>query len=418
MRLWRAFFLEGRLDSMIRRKCERWLCGVVVVSVLPVAVPLAAWPQADNSATIEKYSTEGQRALVSGDFATAEAAYEKLRELSPGTAEIHVNLGLIYYSERKFQPAVAELRRGLKLNPNLQKAQPLLAMSLSELGQYAEALPLLEKGFRLATDPAIKRSCGLHLERAYTGLGRDGKAVEVGLELARLYPNDPEVLYHNGRLFGNFAYLSIKHLSDVAPDSIWKHQAAAEAYESQGSYDFAIAEYRQVLALDPHRPGIHYRLGRSLLARGQQSNSKDAAAEAAKEFAAELELDPTNANAAYELGEQHRSEGQMVDAESYFRLAVKYYPDFEQANLGLAAVLLKEGKPEAARDFARRALATNPSGEVGWYRMGQIERALGNAAGQEKAVAEFQRLRRRSNATEDAKRVVSPDEVTPQKTDE
>jgi tetratricopeptide (TPR) repeat protein len=386
--------------------------AILIASVLPISV-LA---QSDKSADIEKYSEAGQQALAKGDFATAESAYEKLRDLSPSTAEIHVNLGLIYYSERKFQPAVAELRRGLKLNPNLQKAQSLLAMSLSELGQYNEALPLLERGFRRSTDPVLKRSCGLHLERAYTGLRRDDKAVEVALELSRLYPDDPEVLYHNGRLFGNFAYLSIKHLSDVAPDSVWKHQASAEAYESQGSYDFAIAEYRQVLSLDPHRPGIHYRLGRTLLARGNSDGTQGAAQEARKEFADELDIDATNANAAYELAEASRNAGQMNEAEKLFRIALKYYPDFEQANVGLAAVLLTEAKPESAREYARKAVTTNPSNEVAWYRLAQIEKALGDTAGQQKALAEFQRLRQKSAARAETK-IFWSDEVTQQKPD-
>jgi tetratricopeptide (TPR) repeat protein len=325
---------------------RRFFLFAMAIAFLP---PTPAFSQNDNAAAIEKYSGEGQHALAAGDFAAAETAYEKLRDLSPGTAEIHVNLGLIYYTERKFQPAVVELRRGLKLNPSLQRAQALLAMSLSELGQYNEALPLLEKEFRRSTDPILKRSCGLHLQRTYTGLRRDDKAVEVGLELSRLYPNDPEVLYHNGRLFGNDAYLSIKRLSDVAPDSIWKHQASAEAYESQGSYDFAIAEYRQVLAIDPHRPGIHYRLGRTLLARGVNSNAQDSTQEARKEFSAELEIDPTNANAAYELAEASRNSGDMDEAEKFFRLALKYYPDFEQADLGLVAVRLAQGRETRTR---------------------------------------------------------------------
>jgi tetratricopeptide (TPR) repeat protein len=377
--------------------------------------PAAA--QTTDATAIQKYSEDGQRALAHGHYDEAERAYEKLRELSPGTAEIHANLGLIYFNEKKFEPAVIALRQGLKLNPNLHRAQVLLAMSLSELGQYNEALPGLEKEFHRSPDPVVRRACGLHLERAYTGLRRDDKAVEVALDLTRLYPNDPEVLYHTGRLFGNFAYLAIKRLADAAPTSIWKYQASAEAWESQGSYDLAIAEYRQVLSLDPHRPGIHYRLGRSLLARGAQSNSHEDAPAAWKEFAAELELDPTNANAAYELAEGHRNLGEMEDAEKFFRLALKYYPDFDQANLGLAAVLLKEGKPESAREHVQKAIAANPSNEVAWYRLGQIERALGNVAGQEKAFAEFQRLRRKSSELEAAKGMFSPDEVTKQRAD-
>src|SRR5262249_20022307 len=146
---------------MVTLKCAVRFCTAVALAL----VPNRAISQSENSAAVEKYSVEGQRALASGDLSAAEAAYEKLRELSPGTAEIHVNLGLIYYSERKYQSAVTELRRGLKLNPSLQRAQPLLGMSLSELGQYAEALPILEKEFRRATDAELKRSCGLHLER-------------------------------------------------------------------------------------------------------------------------------------------------------------------------------------------------------------------------------------------------------------
>jgi tetratricopeptide (TPR) repeat protein len=371
--------------------------------------------QTTDAAAVQKYWEQGQRALAEGRLDDAERAFEKLRDLSPATAEVHANLGLTYFNEKRFEPAIIALRQSLKLNPNLQKAQALLAMSLSELGEYQEALAGLEKGFHHSTDPTVKRACGLHLERAYTGLQRDDKAVEVALELTRLYPNDPEVLYHAGRLFGNFAYLAIKRLSDVAPTSVWKHQAAAEAWESQGSYDLAISEYRQVLSLDARRPGIHYRLGRTLLARGSQSNSQADAPDAWKEFAAELALDPTNASAAYELGEAHRNLGEMENADKFFRQALKYYPDFEQANLGLAAVLLQQGQAQQAREFVRKAIAVNSSNEVAWYRLGQIERALGNASEQQHAYAEFQRLRQKSSELESAKAIFSPDEVTKQK---
>src|SRR5207249_5985966 len=64
-------------------------------------------------------------------------------------------------------------------------------------------------------------------------------------------------------------------LAQVAPASVWRHQAEAEAYESQGSNDAAISEYHQVLSADARRPGIHYRLGRTLLARSRQGNAPD-----------------------------------------------------------------------------------------------------------------------------------------------
>jgi len=47
-----------------------------------------------------------------------------------------------------------------------------------------------------------------------------------------------------------------------------------EAYESQGNHDLAISEYRKVLALEQAGQCIHFRLGRTLLARLQQTNSR------------------------------------------------------------------------------------------------------------------------------------------------
>jgi tetratricopeptide (TPR) repeat protein len=51
------------------------------------------------------------------------------------------------------------------------------------------------------------------------------------------------------------------------------------------------------------------------------------------EFQKELQLDSSNANAAYELGEIHRTSGQLNEAKSAFELALKSHPDFEEAHL-------------------------------------------------------------------------------------
>jgi tetratricopeptide (TPR) repeat protein len=367
---------------------------------------------------VQQYSDAGQKALANGDYAAAERAYEKLRDLEPGIAEVHANLGLIYFEEGKFDQAIPEFEHALKLKPSLAKTEILRAMSLSEINRYREALPGLEKGFRGSFDPEMKRLCGLQLERTYTGLNRDSDAVKVGLELNRLYPNDPEVLYHTGKIFGNFAFLTMQKLAQVAPASVWRHQAAAEAYESQGSNDAAISEYRQVLSVDPRRPGIHYRMGRTLLARSRQSNAPDDVTAAAKEFEQELEIDPGKSNAAYELGEIHRNAGEFNEAQKFFELAVQYHPDFEEAQLGLAAVLMSVQKPDMALPHLQKAITLNAANEVSWYRLSQVQGMLGHEAEQKKTFAEFQRLRSQKASQQEAgKQIVSPDEVTPQQLD-
>ena len=392
-------------------------CGwrtLVLAALLALMGPSLRGQHPDTS-LLERHFQEGQKALAEGRYAEAANAFEKLRKLAPEAAEVHAALGMSYFQQGKFSETVAVLRQALKLNPKLGNIDILLAMSLSELGKYEQALPGLENGFRNSSDAALKRSAGLRLQRAYTGLQRDREALEVTLELSRLYPEDPEVLYHTGRVSANFAYLTMRKLSDTAPDSVWMHQTAGEAFESQGQHEIAIAEYRKVLSLDPGRLGIHFRLGRSLLSLPRQPNSK---AEALREFELELQLDPTNANAAYEAAEIRRKLEEFPQARQLFEMAVRYYPDFEEARVGLAKVLISLGKPDEALPHLEKALSLNPRSEVAHYRLSQVHKALGNAVGQRKALAEFQRLRSQKSRQQDSPREnFFPSEVTKQELD-
>ena len=376
---------------------------------------IEAWQQPDP-AVLQQHAREGERALAEGRYPEAEKAYEALRQLTPAIAEVQARLGLIYFQQGKFADAIAPLREAIRLKPTLPKVDALLAMSLSELGKYEEALPVLTKAFSQSADPVLRRMAGLHLQRAYTGLKRDRDAVDVALRLSSLYPDDPEVLYHSGRLFANFAYLQTMKLATVAPDSVWLHQAAGEANESQGLYDAAIREYRQVLTAAPRRPGIHFRIGRVLLQRSKGDASSPEMSgdvgEARKEFEAELALDPTNANAAYELAEMQRKAGELEPARTLFEQALSHYPTFEQALVGLGRTLVALGRPAEGLPHLQAALKGNPENEVAHFQAAQAYRALGNSADQEKELAEFNRLRSLA-----AKRTAVPEtkpEVTPQ----
>ena len=110
---------------------------------------------------------------------------------------------------------------------------------------------------------------------------------------------------------------------------MWLHQAAGEANESQGQLDEAISQYRQVLALAPKRPGIHFRLGRVLLAQAAQAKGNPATeAEALKEFGLELQIDPTNADAAYEIGEMMRKAWSARQGRRVVQAGGRFIPRF------------------------------------------------------------------------------------------
>ncbi|MGH9567790.1 MAG: tetratricopeptide repeat protein, partial [Candidatus Angelobacter sp.] len=140
------------------------------------------------------------------------------------------------------------------------------------------------------------------------------------------------------------------------------------------------------------RPGIHYRIGRTLLARGLDTGSGEDRSSATKEFEEELAIDPLNANAMYELAEIHRDSGELEDARQYFERALQQYPRFEEAQLGLGAVFMSLQKPEQALAHLQKAVELNGENEVSWYRLSQVERTLGNSGEQRKAMEKFQQL--------------------------
>ena len=391
------------------------ITGLILATLALSGSPVFA--QSSTSDKAEQYAGQGQAALAAGHLDEAERNFVKLRDLEPSVSEVHAMLGRIYFEERRFKLAAEELRSALKLKPSLPKARTLLSISLSEIAEYAEALPGLEDCFQHSSNPSEKHMCGLQLERSYTALKMDPKAVGVALEMDKLYPEDAEVQYYSAKIYGNMAYQSIYRLSVVAPNSPWRYLAAAEVNESQGATAAAIAQYRQVLVMDPNHPGVHYRIGRTLLAQGRTSGSEQDRTDALKEFLAELEIDPANANAAYEAGEIYRNTSDLAEAAKYFQSAIDYYPGFEDAHIGLATVYLAQGKPDVAVRELHKAIGLNPANEVAWYRLSRAERSLGDSPGESKALAEFQKLHQAQRDQTAVSRTAEPSEVTKQKLD-
>jgi predicted Zn-dependent protease len=363
--------------------------SIVVASAI---APLRAQSNSAAQSREEILAQQGRQSLASGRLDQAEAAFAELAKLEPNVAEIYANLGAVYFQEGKLDEAIDSLRQALRLKPSLVRVKTLLAICLAESGHSAEAVPGLEAGFRSSAEPQVRRQCGLELLRTYTALHRNADAVETSLALNRAYPDDPEILYQTGRIYGNFTYLTMEKLRDAAPDSVWMLQAKAEAQESEKQYDLALNNFEGVLRLEPKRPGVHYRMGRVYLARFEQLHDSKDRDQAADQFRTELGLDPGNGNAAYELAQIERDLGNLEQARQQFGSLIERRPEFEQARVGLAGVLVETQKPDEAAIQLKRAIELDPNDEVAWYRLAHALRMTGDQQGQKKALGEFQRL--------------------------
>ena len=169
-----------------------------------------------------------------------------------------------------------------------------------------------------------------------------------------------------------------------------------------------------MIAIDPRRPGIHYRLGRIYLNRARTTQKQEDRDDAKREFLAEVEIDPGNGNALYELAQIAADENNLDEARKQFEAVVARFPDFEQALVGLGGVYLQSQQGTQAVDPLKRATSLDANDEVAWYRLAQAERAAGHPDEAQKALQTFKTLHAASSAVN---KPPSTDEVTPQQLD-
>lgn len=380
--------------------------------VVGICVLFVSASPAHGQTEAERYAALGQQALAQGQFTEARINFEQLAKLQPGMAEVHATLAVIHFKLREYEDAVSEVRSAQKLNPSLPRLTSLLGLSLAELGQFSDAVPRLEKGFKYTAEPEVRRMCGLQLLRAYTGLGKDAEAVQTSVELNKLYPDDPEVIYNTGRIYGNIAFNLMGKLHDKAPNSVWTWQAQGTADEGQKDFDAAIEDFNHVLTLEPQREGTHFRLGRIYEARFEQSHKADDREAAKHEFVAEFSIDPNNVDASYELAQMNADDKNLDDARRQFEAVVARFPDFEQALVGLGGVYLQSKMADKAVGTLQRATKLDATDEVAWYRLAEAERAVNNREAALKADETFRALHAASGS---GNKLAQAADVTPQK---
>lgn len=211
------------------------------------------------------------------------------------------------------------------------------ALSLAESGHCAEALPLLKKTIRQATDKDLKKRLGLDGLHCAMTHKVPYESLDFLAILSRDFPRDPEVLYAAIHAYSDLSMRTSQDLANEAPFSFQVHELNAEALEIQGKWDEAAGEYRKILEISPMLRGIHARLGRALLSKSQPSPAE--VEQAKKNFQEELEIDPSNAAAEYVLGQLAADANDSATAIQHFTRATRLDTGFMEAYLGLGIAL-------------------------------------------------------------------------------
>jgi Flp pilus assembly protein TadD len=120
--------------------------------------------------------------------------------------------------------------------------------------------------------------------------------------------------------------------------------------------DEAIAEYKEILTLDPGLPVVHFNLGVAWQRKGRVE-------EASSSFREAIRLKPTYIEALANLGHLTLKKGDVDSAVNYCRAAIAINPDFFEGLCVLSiALILKNDSSvlEEAAELGKKAVTLRP----------------------------------------------------------
>jgi len=275
---------------------------------------------------------------------------------------------------------------------------------LAESGHCREALPLIKTTLAYTADPKLKKRLGVDgVECAMTIRDADA-ALNLVRALRKQFPRDPEVLYVTVHVFSDLSLEASRELAQSAPGSYQMHELNAEAMVAQDKPEDAIAEYREVLKLEPKVKGIHYRIGQLLLSGPNRDANKE---QARQEFEKELGIDPSSAPSEYVLGELARQDQQTSFAVEHFERATKLDGEFTDAFIGLGRTLIEGGRVAEALAPLQTAVKLQPDNPAAHFylgtayqRSGRPQDASREFALQKEATERAKRARQKRQAVE------------------
>jgi len=244
--------------------------AVIVFLVAGVAAAQAPPLGEEARAFIEIHFLAAKRAESAGQFGAAAKEYQAILEKFPAAMpEIHHNLGLVLYFDRKCDAAVASLRQADKLRPGFAGTHLFLGMSYLCLEQPRKALPELLAAHKLRPSSESAAQLGL----AYSGLDQPSLAVRYFRTALDQTPEKENALYLLGENYLRMARSVAEDLIAKNPDSRYDNLIIGRIFDAQEFYQVDAQAYLRAVKKDPWNAATLYRLARVLSILGLSAPS-------------------------------------------------------------------------------------------------------------------------------------------------
>lgn len=367
------------------KKSVEWM--LVVTGVALVCGVAHAQNTAEQQ--LAEHRAKAQQYLMNKEPDKAIPELQAMEALAPNDADVHGNLGVLFYFRGDCARAVPELRRAVELVPGIWRQQTLLGFCEERLGDRENAAKDLEAAFPHIDDPKLNRDTGEALLRIYAADNELAKAAAVMAVLQEKNPTDVKLLYSAYELYSDLAGEAMISLSLVNPDSAEMHRLMARESLRYGDRITAISHLRDALKIDPKMPGLHEELADALNS-SQEGGNKE---EAEQEYKLALAENPKDELALCRLGEMAETRGETQDALAEYTKALQLSPEDDAANMGLAKVYMTLKQPDKAAALLEGVVKRDPTNDVAHFRLSTAYRQMHRYDDAKKQLVEYQKYK-------------------------
>ncbi len=246
--------------------------------------------------------------MQKGAKMSAVNAFKKVTELEPSNENAWYSLGVLYYQMKDYDKAIEGFLKVLEINPENVSALSNISVVYSLKGDYKSAIKYLERATQLS-------------------------------------PDNPDIWYNLGACYLNEnmvdkAILAFKKAVELKPDYTEAWKSLGAAYDRKGQFDEAIYAYKKAMEITGEEIKIESK-------REEAEEKMD-------------RLEKTTAEMFFARAKQLEEEGKLEDAETYYDIALVWYPDFVDAKIKLKEVrekikrMKKMRLKEKAREYEEK----------------------------------------------------------------
>ena len=319
------------------------------------------------AALVENPSATAGQLLDTGEslgrgtlFAPAENCFTAARKLEPSSFRAVMDSAATFYAQGRFGEAAVSAGRAADLQPSSFPARYLLGSALISSGKTLDGLLVLREARKLSSNDA-------------------GLLMLMGVE------------YMKGRYFAE-AVDVLRAAVTQDPVSERLQLLLISATHSHGSAVQAKDLAKEALKALPGSARLYMQLGVEEDAIGESESAR-------QHYSRSIELDPSNPESHYLLGDLFYREGKDYSrAIELFEQALALAPEFTDAYLRMGSALLNLGKYPEAEIALQKGAQTAPDDPRLYARLIVCYRKENQQEKLQQALATFNRLEREDSA--------------------